>query len=151
MVREDIMGMLKTAIQKGKNIQQTIQSIYNSGYSKKEVDEAVDILNKFGFQQPVRVPPVAKQIPPPKIAQPKGETPQVVSSYPPAAQFQPYYMPQQFFPPQIVQRVSAYEPPKAQMGRIVTMIMVIMLIILFGILVTVFLFKEELTSFINNL
>ena len=173
MVREDIFGILKTAAQRGKNLQQTAQSLVNSGYLKSEVDEAVQAFTTQGqgFQQPS---PTIIQKPVPvqqsKQPAPVGQTKQVVSSYSylpqqyspylQAPQFQQpipqFYPPQQFQPQmqpyQVVQNVSAYEQnPKAKMGRTITIIMIAMLIALFGILVAVFLFKEELTSFINNL
>ena len=163
MVREDIVGMMKIAIQRGQNIQQTAQSLVNSGYPKNDVDEAVQVMNTYTFQPAVgQLVSLQKQIPPPKFVAPKGPTPQVASYYPnpnpqlqksgyPPPSSQSYYQPQQFFPPEIVQRVSSYEPPKAETGKLITIIMVVMLAILLGILVTVFLFKPELTSFFNNL
>ena len=158
MVREDILGMLKIALQRGKNLQQTAQSLINSGYPKEEVDDAVQAINSYGFQQPIRQPIFQpKQVIPPRQPAPIGKTQQIVSYYPASQSRQPvpsgfYYQPQQFFPPEIVQRVSSYEQaPKGKTGNLVIIIMVIMLVILLGILVTVFLFKPELTEFINGL
>ena len=164
MVRADILGMLKTALQRGKNLQQTAQSLYNSGYPKNEVDEAVQAINTYGFQQPATQPVLPqKPIPPPKQPAPQGQTQQIVSSYPypqfqqPVPLYQPpqFYQPPPFFPqqfPQFPQIVSNYEQnAKPQKGKILIIIMIAMLVVLFGILVAVFLFKEELTTFINNL
>ena len=169
MVRDDIFGMLKTALQRGKNLQQTAQSLYNSGYPKNEVDEAVQAINTYGFQQPVSQS-VLPQKPIPPIKQPvqTGQTQQIVSAYPsiqyqqpPVVQYQQpippqfYYQPQPIYPQQFQpspQIVSNYgqeiKPPK---GKIMIIIMIAMLVVLIGILVAVFLFKDELTSFINNL
>ena len=160
MVREDIFGMLKIALQRGKNFQQTVQSLINSGYPKNEIDEAVQAINTYGFQQPVRQPALPQRpIPPPKQPAPPGQTEQIVSSYPYPQFQQPFpsqfYQPQPFFPqqfPQSPQIVSNYEQnAKPQKGKIVIIIMVAMLVVLLGILVAVFLFKPELTNFINNL
>ena len=46
MVREDIFGMLKTALERGKNLNQTAQSLINSGYARNEVDAAVKEMQK---------------------------------------------------------------------------------------------------------
>jgi hypothetical protein len=176
MIRDDIIGMLEIALQKGKNLQQTIQSLYNSGYPKAEVDEAVQILKNPAVQQPVIVMPVQKPV---VVQQPKqpvaaGQTKQVVSAYPYPVQ-QQFYQPQQqsqpqpvfqqaqptqfyqpnLYPAQILQSpqiISNYEQPKKfSMGKTITIIMVVMLMILLGILALVIMFKPELENFINNL
>jgi len=38
MVREDILGALKTAIDNGNTLGQAMQSLYNAGYPKNEID-----------------------------------------------------------------------------------------------------------------
>lgn len=159
MVQEEIIGMLRIALQRGKNLQQTVQSLYNSGYPRDEVDEAVQTLKMYSFQQPIQPPqPIKRQIQQPKQPAPQEQTQQIVSYYPapkfqqPISQPTQFYQPQQIFPPEIVQRVSNYEQtPKANIGKIITIVMVIMLVILLGILVAVFMFKPELENFINNL
>ncbi len=55
-------------------------------------------------------------------------------------------------PPTIVQKVSDYrEGPPKQVNKVITYFLVFILIFLLGILVTVFLFKEELIKMFNNL
>src|SRR3989344_2136816 len=39
MVREDILGGLKVELSKGHSLQQAMQSFYNAGYSKEEIEE----------------------------------------------------------------------------------------------------------------
>jgi len=172
MVREDIFGMLKTAAQRGKNPQQTAQSLVNSGYLKSEVDEAVNAFTMQGpgFQQPaptiIQKPQPVQQPRPPA---PVGQTKQIVSSYsyPSQPYMQPviyppqqYTQPSQFYQPQPImpqfsqfpQIVSNYEQPKRPaIGKMITIIMIAMLAALIGVLVIVFLFKPELENFINNL
>jgi hypothetical protein len=165
-VRDDILGMLRTAVQRGKNLQQTVQSLYNSGYAKNEVDDAVQALNSSGFSQPAMPVNVPKQKPAPAPPAPAGQTQQIVSAYPsslpqPMQYPQPApaaYAPQQFYQPQPFysqyvqspQLVSSYEQkPKA--GKLMIIVMIAMLIVLVGILVVVFLYKDQLTNFINNL
>ncbi|MEX2016911.1 MAG: hypothetical protein WD876_00355 [Candidatus Pacearchaeota archaeon] len=180
MVRDDIVGILKTALQRGKNLQQTVQSLINSGYAKNEIDEAIQALQGTGFQAPSK-PPVIQKITVPareaKIPASPGQTTQVVSSYAYPSQPQPqiyqptppqFYQPQpqtqfaqppvsqQFYPQmpyqQTMQNVSAYESkPADRLGKMITVIMVAMLIALVGILIVVFMFREELSNFINNL
>jgi hypothetical protein len=181
MVREDIEGILRVALQQGKNFQQIIQSLYNSGYSKDEVDEAAKILNASSYKQPSL--PMAKSSPTiiqqpkpvqpvPKEQLPKGQTQQIVSAYPYPVQQPQTYQPQPVSPPiqqsqpvqfyqpapypvqfvQFPQIISNYgQPKKFSMGKTITIIMVVMLMILLGILAVVIMFKPQLENFINNL
>jgi hypothetical protein len=161
MVREDIMGMLRTALLKGQNLQQTVQSLYNSGYAKNEVDEAVQEINMYELpQQPVQqsIKPVQKPVQQSQQPAVQGQSPQIASYYPTVQPQQlPRFVPPQpqFSQPQFAQYpqvVSNYEQnPRSKTGMLITIIMVAMLMILIGILVVVFMFKPEITNFINNL
>lgn len=146
MVRDDIFGMLKTALQRGKPLQQSIQSLYNAGYSKEEVDEAARMLNTMGIQpvqQPVYRQPQKSM--PQKQMLPPGQTQQMASYY--NQQFQ-----QAQQPPQPIQAVSGYgQFTKERASGVITTLMIVAVIVLLGILVAVFLFKPEITNFINNL
>ena len=44
MVREDILGGLKTALARGQTLRQAMMSFYNSGYLKQEIEEAAKAL-----------------------------------------------------------------------------------------------------------
>src|SRR3972149_1133242 len=182
MIRDDIFGTLKTALQRGKNLQQTVQSLYNSGYLKEDVDDTLQVLQTSGFQAPNQPPIIKRIITPQKQSKTPvqlGPTTPVISSY--AYQYQPQFsqpqipmqkpmqqppiqfaqpplvMPgQQFYQPMpyspATQNVSAYEQkPVEQVGKMITIIKIAMLIALLGILIVIFVFREELTNFINNL
>ncbi|MBI2044510.1 hypothetical protein HYT23_00475 [Candidatus Pacearchaeota archaeon] len=56
MVREDILGGLRLALSKGESLQNAMQSFYNSGYPKEEIEEAARALHKQAIQQPPRQP-----------------------------------------------------------------------------------------------
>ena len=51
MVREDILGGLKVALSKGHSLQQAMQSFYNAGYSKEEIEEAVRYLQSNQYSE----------------------------------------------------------------------------------------------------
>ena len=57
MVREDILGGLKLALSRGDSLQNAMQSFYNSGYKKEEIEEAARALHQQTIQQPPRQPP----------------------------------------------------------------------------------------------
>ncbi len=59
--------------------------------------------------------------------------------------------PQQPASSQTPQRVSSYGQPPKPAGKMIIIILGFLLLLLVGILVTIFLFKEELINFFNNL
>lgn len=146
MVREDILGILKTAIQKGKNLQQTAQSLINAGYPEAEVTEASKSVESYVFQPTQIQRPASPKAPVPRQQFYPGKSPQVVSQYYSPAPVEYIQRSQQ-----VVQRVSGYNSEGDRAGKAVTIIMVIILAVLIGILLMVFLFKDELMSIINNL
>ncbi len=158
MVREDIFGILRTAMQRGRNVNQAAQSLINAGYPENEVNDAVQMINAQGypqgiFQQPQpQIPLQGQKQPIPKVMAPSGQSPQVVSVYyQPQPQLQmPFQEP--FQPQPVIQKASLYGGnPKEKIGNLITILMVIALLVLVGILISVFLFKPEIMSFINNL
>jgi len=60
MVRQDILGGMKNAIEHGSSIEQAKQSFLNAGYSPEEVDEAARYVNVKDFRI---VSPPAKELP----------------------------------------------------------------------------------------
>lgn len=158
MVREDILGGLKLALQKGESLKQAMMSFHSAGYTKEEIDEAARVLEAERAGQPAQ--PVQPQQPQP-IAQPVAQV-QPPQPTPPAKTVQnvsAYGQPAQPVQPQPVQQpqpvapqtVSAYgQAPKNPKGKAVVFILVALLFVLLGILAAVFFFKEELTEFLNN-
>ena len=142
MVRDDILGGLRTALARGQTLRQSMMSFYNAGYVKEEIEEAAKALQIEKNQplQPQFAPgPVApifqrsasaekdstekpKEVlsQTAKLAQPtspaKPQTIQKVSAYGQPAQ-KPQAQPTKPTPaqpakPQTIQKVSAYVQPK---------------------------------------
>jgi len=139
MVREDILGGLRTALARGQTLRQAMMSFYNAGYVKEEIEEAARTLQAEKNQplQPQFVPglitPIFQRTSPmesnssekpkevlsqtAKLPQPiqsaKPQTIQIVSAY--GLPAQPIQQPAQAQPiqqpVQTIQRVSAYGPP----------------------------------------
>lgn len=51
MVRQDIVYGLKNAMQKGHSLKEAMQSFYNAGYNKQEVEEAAQHVQGLGNSQ----------------------------------------------------------------------------------------------------
>ncbi len=89
-------------------------------------------------QQPAQVQPqqaMQQQVPLSQVPQQQAQ--------------QQLIQPQQ--PGQAPQRVSGYGQPPKQSGKTIIILLGFLLLLLVGILVTIFLFKDELISFFNNL
>jgi hypothetical protein len=179
MVRGDIVGGLKIALSKGQSLQDAMQSFYNSGYIKEEIEEAAKALSseeilkatqQLQSQQVSNTPkvlltkpalvPIVKQIQPNTIvqqqiiSQPKIEnnlTQSKIPLPPPPAPPQPQQTTQQMRGP--IQTASYYgstENEKPKTDK-VTVLLVVLLILLVGILSSVFFFKEEIIKFLNSI
>ncbi|MAG78813.1 hypothetical protein CMI40_00355 [Candidatus Pacearchaeota archaeon] len=126
-MKEDILEGLKSATSKGESLEQAMQSFYNAGYKKEEIEEAARDLQKHQFenQKPVeqdKSPKENKQIP------------------------------KQIKSGKTIQKVSNYEQTtKKPKRKIMIFLLVAALLILLGVLTGIFLFKEELAGLFNKL
>lgn len=50
MARGDIVGGIKIALSKGRSLQEVMQSFYNAGYKKEDIEEAARFLKSQNFQ-----------------------------------------------------------------------------------------------------
>ena len=134
MVKEEIVEGLKYAVAKGESLPKAMMSFYNAGYLKKDVEEAARAL------QTPQLPQTQPQQPLQQQTQPQQPLQQ---------QTQPQQIPQT--PVKVVQKVSAYgERPKSA-GKALILMLVFFLILLLGVLVAVFLFKDELSELLGNI
>ena len=134
MVREELVEGLKYAISKGESLPRAMMSFYNAGYLKKDIEEAARFLQSpHLLQTPITAQP-----------QPvKGKL--FYSSSKPVQQ--PVSQSRQ----PVVQRVSAYEKkPKKRGGRVIW-ILSFFLLLLLGVLIAVFLFRDKLAEILASI
>ena len=124
MPKEEIIEGLKYAVARGETLPKAMMSFYNAGYSKQDIEEAARAL----------------------------QAPQLPQTQQPGQPFQqPLQQPSQIPKAPTPQRVSAYgEKPKG-MGKGLIMVLVFCLILLLGILVAVFLFRDELADLLGGI
>ena len=177
MVNEEILGALNSALARGESLKKAMMTLYNAGYKKEEISEASRSVQQVApatqpktpqqpatqqpkqpLQQPTTQQPIdAQMLAPSKELAPKGEQPQQpIQQQIPPQQAQPQQVPpqqaqQQTPGAQTPQRVSGYGQPPKPAGKTIIIILGFLLLLLVGILVTIFLFKEELINFFNNL
>jgi len=138
MAKSDLVGGLKLALSRGETLQKAMQSFYNAGYKKEEIEEAARILQTHGFRPQTIAKPIIKS---------SQKLIKKTSASVLPAQFMQKPSPQA----KTKQVVSNYEIPKEKPKKdMVTILLVIILVVLLGILVSVFLFKEDLVNFLNN-
>ena len=53
MVREDLVGGLRSAMEHGESLQQAMQAFYNTGYNKQDIQEAARYLSSQGLPTPI--------------------------------------------------------------------------------------------------
>jgi len=125
MVNEEILGGLKNSIARGETIQQAVLTFVNAGYLKKDVDEAVEMLNANEITQPKVSDEIVKEKP-------------SIKSEPKSIQTE--------------QKVSNYGEEKKTIGKSYKIILLVCLLILvLGILASIFIFKDQVMSVLSNL
>lgn len=124
MVNKEILSALQSALARGESLKKAMMTLFNAGYKKEEISEAAKSINS--------PTPPSKQ---PKVKQ---------ASQQPASTSKTSKS-------QTSQRVSGYGQPPKPIGKIIIILLGFLLLILIGILVTIFLFKDELIDFFNNI
>ena len=145
MINQEILQGLKFALSRRESLQSAMQSFYNAGYEKREIEEAARALQMEIFQQiqPTQ-PPLSQSAP-----QQKKQQPQLpVKNQPAIKQLETPVEPVVQQAPEQRQKVSNYEREKRDT---VTIALVIILIILLGSLIGVFIFKQRIVEFLNTL
>ena len=131
MIKEEILEGLKYAVAKGESLPKAMMSFYNAGYSKQDIEESARALQIYQVSQPQIAQPAQQPIQQPqKPAQQPLKTPQA---------------------PAVVQRVSAYEHKPRNGGKVIMILLILFLVLLLGILVAVFLFRDQLTEILGNI
>ena len=136
-MREDIVGMLKNAVERGGRPEQVAQSLINSGYNASEVQQALSFITG-GTLSSLNSPPqnYQSQIAPMNIL-PRVQTP--LAPTPPQQYSQSPY--QQYARP-----LPTMQPASSQgAGKLILLIFV--LLILVGGLITTIIFKDKILDF----
>lgn len=143
MVNEEILGGLRSALNRGESLKKAMMSFYDAGYKKEDIEVAARALQEEKFGQSIQqTQPTGQPVQQAKKIQ-QAQPAQQIKSGPETVSQQPI---------RTVQRVSNYEQENFNPGREwLLFVMIALLLVLVGILAAVFLFKEELTEFFNKL
>jgi len=154
-MNRDVFEGLKVAIGRGESLEEAMQTFYNSGYEKKEIEDAARALHSWIKQE-----------------QTKGKTPDII---PKVQKPQPQEFISDkfsFFPkrkkenemkkdislsnniqaqkPRMVQKVSGYEQEKPSRKKMIILVSLLILILVI-ILVSLFFLREDILRFFNSI
>lgn len=162
MVNNEILGGLKSALERGQSLKLAMMSFYNAGYDKKEIEEAARALKEREAREEAEGQFIREPIPPQKlISQPKSPIKKFFSKLPtfkkPSPQLpvsvqssQQPIQPRQLTAQVIPQRVSSYGESKKS-DKLIIIILIVSLFFLIGILATIFFFRQELMALFSRL
>jgi hypothetical protein len=162
MINEEILGGLKSALERGESLRRAMMTLYNAGYKKEEIEECAKRLvlpeevsnppiqpiqeTKSRFEQSASLKKPAPQIPKitSQIQQIQRVAPQIQPTKPQiqTAKARPVYIP--------LQRISDYGGEITPREKAIIFILVLLLIFLFVSLGLIFLFKQEIINFFGN-
>lgn len=182
MVNDEILGGLRSALERGETLKRAMMTMFNAGYQKQEIEEAASVLSpsdmesKLGLleekkplstemiipskQQKMRIPSEKKSfiqsiLSPSK--QPKPEKQKMQNVITPSVSPQPVQVisgtqgqVQQVPVFQPIQIVSSYGEQRPY-ERIIIFILIFLLIFLSGLLITIFIFKQELLNLFSSI
>jgi len=158
MVKEEIIGGLKLALQRGDSLRRAMMTFYEAGYLKEEIEQAARELsaNMLSSQKKPAVQPEQEL----KADVRQGETVQKISNYEgkkleekkaeqEVVSKSPVFQEQQ---PLQEQKVSEYHSMrKKQKKNPIIIILTVLLILLVLSLVGVIIFKDKIIIILNNL
>jgi hypothetical protein len=143
MVNQEIVEGLRLALSRGYTLERAMMSFYNAGYKKEEIEEAARAL----YSHPSH-----------SLSNPHEETPKELKK--PIEQAEP--MPgtsisesvdktEKKEAKKIGLMISKYEDRPKPKGRLITILLVLLLILLAAGLVGIILYKDLLIAFFSNL
>ena len=175
MVNKELLGGLRIAIEKGESLKRAMNTLFNAGYKKEEIEEAAKSLSEPANEQgeralnPIITEPVQKispskprknlfkklsspmEKPVQKISSAVSKTPSVQQQIQPVTQTQIQSAQPQVVQPVIIQRVSGYEEPQTIKEKIIIAVLITLLVILLGALAAIFLFQQQLINFFSTI
>ena len=175
MAKEEIVAGLQRGLAKGQSLEAAMMSFYNAGYLKEDIEDAARFLQNPQLQQssspmssvtqpvtqpqqttqqPQTVQPQQTQVQTQPVTQPQQTTQQPSTTQQPKQMPWQQKQPIQSLPGQqpiaTVQKVSAYGKKPSSLWTAITFILIFFLLALIGALIAIFLFREEIINFLNE-
>jgi hypothetical protein len=170
MVNEEILGGLKSALERGHSLERAMISLFNAGYKRKEIEEAAVALleSRPSLQvqtqaelaqekERIKSPPpdMTAQIrakSAPELQAPSAQVPMPPPSMPKPTLVQKPIQPQKPLE-RSVQRISSYgrvEPKESSKEKGIIIVLIILLVLLVGLFAAIFLYRQQFIDFLNS-
>jgi hypothetical protein len=149
MVNEEVLGALRSALERGESLSRATKTLRNARYKKEDIDEAASIVSELNIQP---VPQQKNGFP--KFFQPKNSesipTPSSPTQMPEAKQKKKLFqkLPQA---DKSQQKVSGYDDNKPKKKSKLVPILIFVLFFIAIAITTVFFFQKEISYFLSNL
>ena len=151
MVREDILTGLRNALERGYSLEQAQRTLFNSGYSAKDINEAtrylaggLDTKQISNYVKPPIQAPVESTKP--ALQNSDSEKPSQINGQNIQRAYQP--LPQNY----LSQNINKQKPAKSKGGFwILFVILIFLLISLIGLFITLILQKDKVISLLQSL
>ena len=143
MAKQELIEGLRIGISKGESLQQAMMSLFNAGYSRGDIEDAARALYS---RQPTESQEKVSQSTQKPSTSKIQKTPKTTSDDKKPAEIQATTKENQKKPSKVVQRVSKYEDGLDKKRNILTIVLIILLIVLFGALIGIFLFSESIRA-----
>ncbi len=126
MVKEEIVEGLKSALARGESLEKAMESFYNAGYEREEIEDAARSLQSDNEEKNQDI----------EDAEGPNNTPDNTDANTPVPS----------------QKVSRYEysEPWSTKRKIFLILVITLMIIIIGAIVGMFLFRDELMNYLNN-
>lgn len=159
---QEILGGLRSAIERGEDLKSAMMTFYRAGYSKEEIEEAARVYlemeknsEDISLKKTQEKTQEKKEVKKEDKGDVKKGKEKKFSTLGEKNNIQAKPADEIKKKPETVQKVSKYEPTKKPKktfaGKAITVILIAVLLILIGLLAAVVLFKDELVVFFNNL
>lgn len=168
MVNEEIVGGIISGMERGESMQKAMMTLFNAGYKKEEIEEAAALIVNLGIQTKDIPKKVISEIS--KVEEKPKDTklnqsqinPQTFGAPVLTAAEKEKAMP--LTAPSLtssstkrlsekektVQKVSSYGKDSGSKEKVMIFLLIALLVFLVGILVAIFLFKDELINFFST-
>jgi len=160
-MNQDIFEGLKVAMGRGESLEEAMQTFYNSGYEKREIEEAARALQSWIKQEQIKgktpdIIPIIQKPQPQRfkfdqfsLFPKKKKENEMIKNESLSSPEKPRVMVNKQ-PQKISQKVSGYEQQKPSKKKMI--LLVSLLIVIFGlILASLFFLREDILRFFNSI
>ncbi|MEK6913188.1 MAG: hypothetical protein AABW47_00770 [Nanoarchaeota archaeon] len=149
-MNDEILGGLKSALERGESLKRAMMTFFNAGYKREEIEEAARNLNAQGIQPSSPSVTTSQQSVnlKPDVPLKQIQSLQTNNQLAPLPPVMPEPVQYQQQTPAVKQNVSGYE--EESKGKALIFILIGILVFLLGTLLAIFIFKNELINFFSS-